>query len=162
MRIPALAATPILLCACLVLVACGGGSSTSPSGTSTAQLQSADVRVDGVSVTAKTIAAGSGQTTLFMATLADPTQRVHVRQMMLDYPQHNMGMMGGTLTVNLYDDGTHGDQTANDGTYCYLDVNEHIGPHLADCPHGVYSYRFHGQDDQGMTTNTLQCQVTVQ
>jgi hypothetical protein len=98
---------------------------------------------------------------LFTVTLADPADTSMIQAMHLDYPSHDMDMMGHQETVLCYDDGTHGDQVAGDGIYSYLDTSGSIGPHASDCPHGTYVYSFHGEDMAGHETNSVQCHVTV-
>jgi len=134
----------------------------SPGATSDVRLAAADVRIDGSSVDGSTIPAGSGESTLFTATLADPTDRSRVRRMQMDYPVHSgMGMMGSWSSVDCYDDGTHGDEVAGDGTYSYSDMDHHIGPHYQDCVAGEYEYHFHGTDLADRHTNSVVARVTV-
>ena len=144
----------------------GGSNSgnllTSPSGP-TVRLAGADVLIGGQSVNGATIPQGSGPSTLFTTTLVDPADTSRIRTMYMDYPAYSsMGMMGSLDRVQLYDDGTHGDLTAGDGTYSYMDVNGHIGPDYNDCPRGKYIYTFHGTDITGHDTNFIDCYVTVQ
>jgi len=159
-----------LLCAAVfgisaLLCGCSGDDSGGSSGPiqPSVSLAGADVLVDGQSVANLTIAAGSGSSTLFTATLADPADRDRIHQMQMEYPDHSSGgMMDHRSTMLLHDDGTHGDPVAGDGTYCYLDTDGHIGPHGDGCPDGEYTYRFHGDDTSGHETNWVDCRVTVQ
>ena len=126
------------------------------------RLASADVQIGGLSVKDATISPGSGSSTLFTATLADPADRSRVAWMRMDYPNHSpMGMMGTRSSVDCHDDGTHGDAVAGDGTYTYMDVDGHIGPHREDCVTGEYLYTFHGMDMTGNHTNSLDVGVAV-
>ena len=126
------------------------------------RLAGADVLIDGTSVDSATVAPGSGSSTLFTATLADPGDTSRIRNVQMEYPVHSStGMMGHGSTVSMYDDGSHGDPVPGDGVYCYLDADGHIGPHDDDCPRGDYVYRFHGTDMLGHETNWIECRVTV-
>ena len=165
MRSSFLASLPVL-----VLLASGcsdsghmlSGPTGSPSGTSAVRLASPDVKINGQSVNGATIPPGSGASSLFTVSLANPQDRSSVARVQMDYTQHSpMGMMGETMTVGCYDDGTHGDVAAGDGTYSYMDVDGHIGPQYGDCVAGQYVYMFHGVDTMGEHTNSVECSVTV-
>jgi hypothetical protein len=154
--------------ALLALGGCSGGGGSSSGGPvpaaggSTVQLAGADILIGGQSVSGATITQGAGPSTLFTTTLVDPANTTQVRTMSMDYPAHSsMGMMGYMDTVQLYDDGTHGDLVPGDGRYSYMDVNGHIGPDGTDCPRGDYLYTFHGTDIMGHDTNSIDCHVTV-
>ena len=152
----------------LALSGCSGDEHMSslglspPSANSDVRIATADVSIDGRSVENATIAPGSGTSTLFTVSLADPADGTRIRRMQMDYPVHSsMGMMGSRSSVDCYDDGTHGDAVAGDGTYSYLDMDDHIGPHAEDCTQGEYVYSFHGTDMAGMHTNTVSCRISV-
>jgi len=153
----------------LLLTGCSSGQEmhtrglTAPTAESEVRLAGADVKIGDISVKDTTISPGSGTSTLFTVTLADPADGSRLARMQMDYPVHSMmGMMGDVSSADCYDDGTHGDSIAGDGTYSYMDVGGHIGPHLEDCPTGEYLYTFHGTDLMGMPTNSVECLVTVQ
>ena len=161
---------PVLSLAVLVVTltaGCSGDDEMSRNAsllpTGSVELASADIRIGDQSVTNATIPPGSGTATLFTASLADPSDGARVMRMQMDYPLHSsMGMMGGSSSVSCYDDGTHGDAVAGDGTYSYQDTDQHIGPHQQDCAPGTYVYTFHGTDMMGKHTNEIVCRVTVQ
>jgi hypothetical protein len=71
-------------------------------------------------------------------------------------------MMDERMSVDCYDDGTHGDAVAGDGTYSYMDADGHIGPHYETCTSGLYTYIFHGTDMTGQHTNSVDLRVTVE
>jgi hypothetical protein len=133
------------------------------SGASPVRLGAADVAINGRSVNDATIPPGSGSSSLFTVTLANPQLRPDVAKIQMDYTEHTaMGMMGNTMSVDCYDDGTHGDAVAGDGTYSYMDTDGHIGPQYQDCVAGQYVYSFHGTDTMGQQTNVVDCRVTVE
>jgi hypothetical protein len=139
------------------------GTSGSPPGTSVVKLVSPDIKIDGQSVNGATIPPGSGPSSLFTVSLANPQDQSSVARVQMDYTQHSpMGMMGETMTVDCYDDGTHGDMVPGDGTYSYMDVDGHVGPQYNDCVAGQYVYMFHGTDTMGQHTNAVECSVTVE
>ncbi len=126
------------------------------------RLRSADVQIDGKSVKDATISPGSGSSTLFTVSLEDPADRSRVAGIQMTYPDHSpMEMMGTRSSVDCFDDGTHGDAVAGDGTYSYMDIDDHIGPHREDCVAGEYLYSFHGMDMTGNHMNALDIRVTV-
>lgn len=131
-------------------------------GGSSVRLATADVRVGGRSVNEATIPSGSGSSTLFTVSLADPADRGNVREIRMEYVSHSpMAGMGDSRSVECHDDGTHGDAVAGDCIYSYLDVDGHIGPHYQDCASGSHVYTFHGTDMTGQHTNAVECRVTV-
>ena len=133
-----------------------------PAPESDVRLAVADVRIDGRSVNGSTISPGSGSSTLFTVTLETPADATRIARMQMDYTPHaEMGMMQNRSSVDCYDDGTHGDQVAGNGTYSLVDVDGHIGLHYEDCVSGTYVYTFHGLDTMGDHTNSLEWRVTV-
>lgn len=156
------------IAASLLLLGCSGGGSMvsdtegSSGGRSPVRLAAADVQIDGRSVNNATISPGSGSSSLFMVSLADLSDHSNIRKMQMDYSEHSsMGMMDARMSVDCYDDGTHGDALAGDGTYSYMDVGGHIGPQYESCASGTYTYTFHGTDEMGQHTNSVDCRVTV-
>lgn len=160
---------PLLLIAASILsLGCSGGGHMvsdplGPSGgSSPVRLTAADVKIDGRSVNNTTIAPGSGSSSLFTVSLADPSDVAKVRGVQMDYSSHSsMEMMDAMMSVDCYDDGTHGDAVADDGTYSYMDTDGHIGPQYESCVSGSYTYTFHGTDEMGQHTNSVECRVTV-
>jgi predicted small secreted protein len=155
---------PVVLI-CLPLAGCSsdGDMFSNDAGNSTVRLAAADVQVGGHSVNNATISTGSGSSSLFTVALADPADRSRMQSVQMDYSEHSsMGMMGRHLSVECYDDGTHGDAVAGDGMYSYMDVDGHVGPHYSSCVSGTYTYTFHGTDTLGRHTNSVECRVTVQ
>jgi hypothetical protein len=61
----------------------------------------------------------------------------------------------------LYDDGTHGDRTPNDGVYCYEDDDGSFGLHMGNAAMGPYRYEFWGMDPDGHDSNHMDLTVTV-
>lgn len=160
-RLSVLGSLPVLV---LLASACSdsGHILTGTTG-SAVRLASPDVKINGQSVNNATIPPGSGPSSLFTVSLANPQDQSSVARVQMDYTQHSpMGMMGQTMTVDCYDDGTHGDMVPGDGTYSYMDVDGHIGPQYGDCVAGQYVYMFHGADTMGQHTNVVECSVTVQ
>jgi hypothetical protein len=56
---------------------------------------------------------------------------------------------GSVLNLSLYDDGTHGDQIANDGVYS---IGLSFG---AENTKGTYRFEFHAKDRLGVLSNTI-------
>ena len=158
-----------LVAAFLLFLGCSSGghmlSDTvgSSSGSSPVRLAAADIQIGGRSVNNATISPGSGSSSLFTVSLADLSDRSKIGRMQMDYSTHSsMEMTEARMSVDCYDDGTHGDAAAGDGTYSYMDVDDHIGPHYESCASGSYTYTFHGMDDADQHTNTVDCRVMVE
>ena len=75
--------------------------------------------------------------------------------------QRPMGMMNQSGTMRLYDDGTHGDRTPNDGVYCYEDSDGSFGFHMMDAAMGQYHYEFWGMDSGGHDSNHMSMAITL-
>jgi len=138
------------------------GSLSLEPATSDVRLADADVFIGGNTVDASTIPAGYGDSTLFTVGLADPEQGPRIARVQMEYRAHSgMGTMGSWSSVDCYDDGSHGDQVAGDGTYSYMDMDRHIGVHYQDCTSGEYRFVFHGTDLMENHTNSVVARVTV-
>ncbi|MEO8198700.1 MAG: choice-of-anchor X domain-containing protein [Thermoanaerobaculia bacterium] len=152
----------------LLLAACGGGGGSSPTAPSapTLVLQSATLSVAGQVVNGMTLPPGhnQGNSTRFEARLLDTQGMPHAdgtMQIHYDRPS-GMGMMGATSgTMMLYDDGTHGDRTPGDGTYCFEDFVGEFGCNAVNSPMGEYHYDFWGQDPGGHQSNHLAVTVRL-
>ncbi len=58
--------------------------------------------------------------------------------------------------IKLYDDGTHGDITAGDGTYSTLVILPSVG-----VPRGTFVWDFFAQDKSGVTSNKISHNIVV-
>lgn len=72
------------------------------------------------------------------------------------------GMMGGTREFHLYDDGTHGDEHAGDGIYCFEDAQFQYACNAQGMGAGIYHYEFYGMDHEGHHTNHVDVTVTLE
>jgi hypothetical protein len=125
------------------------------------ELVEADLQVGGQSVNGSIMQPGhgNGQPALFRARLTSNGQPATGHQVWVKYDRP-MGMMGGTRgQFRLYDDGTHGDQTPNDGIYCFLDTEARYGCHGANMRHGEYHYEYWGEQHGGPESNHLHVSV---
>lgn len=148
------------------LAGCGGGGSNgspvAPPVTSLT-LSSATIAVNGQAVTngmsihRSTLPGGN---TRFEARLMDGSQSAVGDQATARY-ERPMGMMNQNGTMRLYDDGTHGDPTPNDGVYCYEDTDGSFGPHMMNAMMGQYHYEFWGTDPGGHESNHMSLEITV-
>jgi len=131
------------------------------------QLINPQVMVNGQSVNGQSIQMGQmvGTSTFFQATLMDAGGPAPGRTVQVQYqvPHHGPGMMGtpGQGTMVLYDDGTHGDPVAGDGTYCLDDTQGQYGMHMATAPMGQYHYEFFGIGHDEQQTNHMNVTVTM-
>jgi hypothetical protein len=130
-------------------------------------LTGAQVVVEGQVVNGQTMHAGQthGNATLFQATLTGPNGGPapgHTVQVQYHTPGGGSGgMMNGAGLMTLYDDGTHGDPVAGDGTYCYADEDGHYGFHMPWAPPGQYHYEFFGFDHDDHHSNHMNVVVTI-
>ena len=144
------------------LAGCGSGSSTPTSAPAPSlTLTAAAVLVGGQTVSGMTLPQGHGQgmATRFEARMGMNGTPLPGAQMWMQY-QRPGGMMGGSGTVPLYDDGTHGDRTPGDGLYCLEDAVGTYGCHAAGSPMGQYHYEFWGSGS-GYETNHQTVTVTI-
>lgn len=148
----------------LLAIGCSSDSATPTAPTrSDLFMTSANILVNGQSVNGLTVARGQGGSTRFEAQLltrpdSTPTSPP---MMWLEFgrPQ-GMGMARDTGRVQLFDDGTHGDQVTGDGLYCFEDIAGDYGMHTASAPMGEYHYEFYGIHDSH-ETNHINVTVTV-
>jgi hypothetical protein len=103
---------------------------------------------------------GDGSPIRFEATLMGPGGPVSGQSVTVRYQQR--GMMGGTREFHLYDDGTHGDQQAGDGVYCFEDVQFQYACNAQGMGPGTYHYEFFGMDHEGHHTNHVDVTVTLE
>ncbi len=106
-----------------------------------------------------------GTHTRFQATLTSSSGPAVGQSVRVSYqrPQGMTGMMGGSSGVmTLYDDGTHGDETANDGIYCLEDTRGDYGFHMADAHMGTYQYDFYGMHDGSHESNHMEVSVHLE
>jgi hypothetical protein len=69
---------------------------------------------------------------------------------------------GYTGSVHCYDDGTHGDNVAGDGIYCYRDPQNRIGCNGYNAHPGEYNYSFYCEDIHGQRSNTVSVKINRQ
>lgn len=150
----------------LSLVACSGsthGSGPTAPAQSNLVLSSITLTMDGqpvadgMSVHRSGTAGGS---TRFEARLMNGAHAAVGDRVDMQYARP-MGMMNQNGTMTLYDDGTHGDQTANDGVYCYEDSDGTYGFHMMDAAMGQYHYEFWGMDMTGDPSNHMEMTITL-
>jgi hypothetical protein len=106
---------------------------------------------------------GTDEPSLFRVRVHAPGGLSTVQRVVLRYAQpgrnHHHGGPGGPMmggfggTILCYDDGTHGDDVPGDGTYHFMDSEEHIGCHGVDAPSGEYHYEFWCEDVFGQQSN---------
>lgn len=156
----------------LTFAACGGSSSspTDPGTPATLQLAAAEVIADGQQYQGGTSGTfhhnhggTQGGSTVFEATLtrggvpaSGPTVEVRFQG------PRGHGMMGGSPTFHLYDDGTHGDHTPGDGVYHFEDLDGRYGFHHQGAHHGQYHYDFFGLHPNGTETNHMIIDIMVE
>lgn len=153
----------VALVGALALIACGGSSPTSSTRPSML-LSSASLAVNGQPVNGQTLSMSHVRNgvTRFQATLLRdgapyPGQRIEVAYQR----PGSMGMMNRNGTFMLYDDGTHGDEVAGDGIYCYQDDDDDYGCTGMNAVDGDYHYDFCGYDEAGHASNHMEVTVTV-
>jgi hypothetical protein len=131
------------------------------------QLVNPLVMVNGQSVGGQTIQMGqmTGNSTFFQASLTVAGGPAPGRTVQVQYqvPHQGPHMMGapGQGTMLLYDDGTHGDPVAGDGTYCFDDTRGRYGFHMANAPMGQYHYEFYGIGHDQHHTEHMNVTVTI-
>ena len=132
------------------------------------QVTNAVVSVDGATVNGESFQMGqmTGNSTFFQATLMGPNGAVAGETMQAQYqiPHQGPGMMNGGSgqgVMPLYDDGTHGDPIAGDGTYCYEDFDGQYGLHMHGTPAGQYHYEFYGIHHDQQHTDHMIVNVTM-
>ena len=118
-----------------------------------AQLSVGGAVVNGMTMNRNQVAGGS---TFFQATLmgtsgAVPGARVQVQARR----PGGLGMMSGPALMTLYDDGTHGDPVAGDGTYGFDDTVGSFGFHMPHAAFGEYHYEFFGLYHDGEHTDHM-------
>lgn len=149
--------------ALLALACSGGGSSPAAPLPNSLVLSSVTVTMngqpitDGMSVHRSTTAGGN---TRFEAHLMDGAHAAIGDQADVRY-ERPMGMMSSSGTMRLYDDGTHGDRTPNDGVYCYEDSDGSFGIHMMDAAMGQYRFDFWGTDPAGHDSNHMSLAITM-
>jgi hypothetical protein len=154
--------TTILALPLLVLGACGGGSGGGPTAPSSQpMLASAAVMVNGQTVNGMSLSRSQspGGGTRFEATLQMDGHPVAGGSVRVQHQSPGMGMAAGSFM--LFDDGTHGDMMAGDGTYSYDDLREDYGCDAPNTPMGEHHYDFMGTDAQGHQSNSMQVTVTI-
>lgn len=165
-------AAGLLTAALLVvtLIGCSSsGDDSGPTGPANPELMmtSADVLVAGQSVAGGTFMQGHGEgdSTRFEAQLMSDGQPAPGQMVWLEFDRPMMGgngMMRHTNRIQMYDDGTHGDRVAGDGTYCLEDFAGDYGCHREDAEPGEYHYEFYGvHATDGHETNHMTVSVTI-
>lgn len=106
---------------------------------------------------------GNGASTLFQAHLRYANGQPMTGGMVRVRYERPRGMMMGNSTGQfmLYDDGTHGDDVAGDGIYCFEDWDGRYGCHGAGFMAGEYCYEFWGEDHDGHQSNHREVTVTL-
>ncbi len=127
-------------------------------------LTDARISVNGQSVDGMTLPRGhgEGETAHFEAVLMDEHgQWMEPTVWVEHHGPGAMGMMGSSSLFQLHDDGTHGDQVAGDGVYCYDDDTGQHGCHTAEAMPGEHHYEFYGMDEHGHESNHMIITVTI-
>jgi hypothetical protein len=130
-------------------------------------LSEATVIIDGQTVNGMTMSPSQAQAThtRFQAKLTTPSGPAVGQSVRVSYqrPQGMTSMMGGSSGVmTLYDDGTHGDETAGDGIYCLEDTQGKYGFHMSNAQMGTYQYDFYGMHGDGHESNHMEVSVHLE
>lgn len=163
----------IVLLSAVVIAGCSSSSSPTQTPPDNGQLvtTSSQAYVDGQPQAGATRQQGFGEgsSMLFEGVMMQGDQPGAGETMWMEYDRPMgggcCGGMGGggrhTGRIQLYDDGTHGDDIPGDGMYHFEDFDGEFGCQRQNNEGGEYHYEFYGQHHDGSETNHLDMTITI-